>query len=77
MVPAHAGSFDCVRLAPHLAQDDKRLCREITPAGRGQECPRHTAYSNTLSSSFFLPQSAAAWTKATTRGCGFFAVELS
>ena len=34
-------------------------------------------YSSTLSSSFFLPQSAAAWTKARTIGCGFFSVDAS
>jgi hypothetical protein len=34
-------------------------------------------YSRTLSSSFFLPQSAAAWTKARTSGCGFFSVDES
>ena len=34
-------------------------------------------YSRTLSSSFFLPQSAAAWTKARTSGCGFFSVDDS
>lgn len=34
-------------------------------------------YSSTLSSSFFLPQSAAACTKASTSGCGLFAVEDS
>src|SRR5580698_2575721 len=28
-------------------------------------------YSSTLSSSFFLPQSAAACTNASTKGCGF------
>src|SRR5437879_4291699 len=46
--------------------------------GSGQECPLHTLnYSSTLSSSFFLPQSAAAWTKASTTGCGFFSVDDS
>jgi hypothetical protein len=34
-------------------------------------------YSSTLSSSFFLPQSEAAWTNAITSGCGFFGLELS
>jgi hypothetical protein len=34
-------------------------------------------YSSTLSSSFFLPQSAAACTKARTTGCGFFSVDES
>src|ERR1051326_7670611 len=34
-------------------------------------------HSRTLSSSFFLPQSAAAFTKASTTGCGFFSVEDS
>jgi|HubBroStandDraft_2_1064218.scaffolds.fasta_scaffold13769_4 hypothetical protein len=34
-------------------------------------------YSRTLSSSFFLPQSAAACTKARITGCGFFSVEDS
>jgi hypothetical protein len=39
------------------------------------ERQRHTIYSNTLSSSFFLAQSAAACTKAKTMGCGFFSVD--
>src|ERR1700688_388426 len=34
-------------------------------------------YSRTLSSSFLRSQSAAACTKANTRGCGFFSVEDS
>src|ERR1700690_2392168 len=37
----------------------------------------YTGYSRTLSSSFLRPQSAAAWTKARTTGCGFFSVEES
>src|ERR1700722_3360105 len=32
-------------------------------------------YSRTLSSSFLRSQSAAAFSKANTRGCGFFSVE--
>src|SRR6266566_411770 len=36
-----------------------------------------TTYSKTLSSSFFLPQSAAAWTNASTSGCGWSGCELS
>src|SRR5216684_9007218 len=36
---------------------------------------RGTDYSSTLSSSFFLLQSAAACTKASTTGCGFFSVD--
>src|SRR5205823_4229646 len=35
------------------------------------------SYSSTLSSSFFLPQSAAACTKASTTGCGFFSLDDS
>src|ERR1022692_117234 len=45
-----------------LARNDKQLL---------------VAYSRTLSSSFLRSQSAAAWTKARTTGCGFFAVEES
>src|SRR3954454_6004215 len=36
-----------------------------------------SSYSSTLSSSFFLPQSAAACTKASTTGCGFFSLDDS
>jgi hypothetical protein len=45
--------------------------------GGGPECPPHTNYSRTLSSSFLRPQSAAAWTKARTMGWGVFSVEDS
>ena len=36
---------------------------------------RYRFYSNTLSSSFFLPQSAAACTNARMMGWGFFSVD--
>lgn len=39
------------------------------------EAPAVRVHSNTLSSSFFLPQSAAACTKARMIGCGFFSVD--
>jgi hypothetical protein len=42
-----------------------------------RDCPSLNFYSNTLSSSFFLPQSAAACRKARTMGCGFFSVDDS
>src|SRR5207253_5214213 len=41
------------------------------------EVEAEVPYSNTLSSNFFLPQSAAAWTKAITRGRGSFGLEES
>src|SRR5580658_7340277 len=51
---------------------------QINVKGSGRECPLlRNFYSRTLSSSFLRPQSAAAWTKARTTGCGFLAVEES
>jgi hypothetical protein len=29
VLPPGMGSFDCVRLAPHFAQDDKSVLREV------------------------------------------------
>src|SRR5437879_1199634 len=48
---------------------------KIKVKGSGRGRPLYMDYSRTLSSSFLRPQSAAAWTKASTTGCGFFSVE--
>jgi hypothetical protein len=46
----------------------------------GSEMPKATEeepYSRTLSSSFLRPQSAAAWTNASTSGCGLSGFDKS
>ena len=65
-------SFSDSRLNVKFGRPSLRLRAEV--GGLKSEV---RAYSSTLSSSFFLPQSAAAWTKARTTGCGFFSVEES
>jgi hypothetical protein len=72
----------CVLFSFHRVPHVSRLSRRGIPPPRKMEINQeslhaHAGYSNTLSSSFFLPQSAAACTKASTSGCGFFGLEES